>query len=217
MLHLRPASSVLICRFITLIIAFTIHEFSHALIAVQLGDSSPRREGRLSLNPLRHLDLWGMILVLTMGYGWARPVRVNQAALERNHKAGMMWVALAGPLSNFLLAALAAFLLKNRLIPPGPPTVPAWLPGPREFFTQFIRINISLMVFNLIPAAPLDGEKVAEYFIPDSMKNGWRQLQNNGYRILFVLFFILPYLGYNFGSNIIYRLTNSLYVFLMGG
>lgn len=210
-----PAAPLLISRLITLFISFTVHEFSHALAATLLGDESPRREGRLTLNPLKHLDPWGVILLLVMGYGWARPVRVNSYAVQRKNRAGMMWVSLAGPLSNFLLAAIGAFLLTHGYCAASFSGIPSWLPTPQMFLNQFIQINLSLMVFNLLPIAPLDGEKVVRYFIPDSVKSGWDSFQRNGQRIMMALFFILPYLGYNFAGRFISNVTASLYFFLM--
>ncbi len=111
MLNMNPA--LLISRIVTLLIAFTCHEFSHALAAVMLGDDTPKREGRLSLNPLRHLDLWGSILLIAAGFGYAKPVRVNAYAVTRRNKAGMVLVAAAGPFANFLLALLGAVLLRS--------------------------------------------------------------------------------------------------------
>ena len=93
----------------------------------------------------------------------------------------------------------------------------SWLPTPRVFLLQFIQINLNLMVFNLIPVAPLDGEKVFEFFVPKSMKNGWRHIQLYGRRILMLLFFLLPYAGYDFAGKAVYSVTNTLYSFLLGG
>ena len=113
MINLNPA--LLISRVVTLVIAFTFHEFSHALTAVLLGDNTPRRDGRLSLNPLRHLDIWGSLLLLTAGFGWAKPVRVSPRAVNRKTRAGMMLVAAAGPFANFLLALIALLIVNGKL------------------------------------------------------------------------------------------------------
>lgn len=215
MLNLSPA--LLITRVITLLIAFTFHEFSHAQTAVWLGDDTPRRGGRLTLNPLRHLDPWGCLLLLVAGFGWAKPVRVNPYAVTRKNKAGMMLVAAAGPCANLLLAVIAALLLRSGLIRTNIPLFGlSWMPRPAYFLSQFVWINLSLMVFNLIPLAPLDGEKVAGYFIPDSFRNTWGRIQAEGTKILMLLFFVLPYLGVNFMDNFVSGLTMMLYRILLG-
>ncbi len=215
MLNMNPA--LLISRVITLLIAFTFHEFSHALTAVMLGDNTPKRDGRLSLNPLRHLDLWGSILLIAVGFGYAKPVRVNGYAVTRKTKAGMMLVAAAGPLANFLLALLGAMLLRSGLAGNQRLFGLPWTPSPVYFLHQFIWTNISLLVFNLVPLYPLDGEKVVGYFIPDSFRNTWRNIQSHGTQILILCFFVLPYLRINFVENFISEISYSLYRILIGG
>lgn len=207
---------LLITRVLTLVIAFTIHEFSHAFWAVKLGDDTPRRDGRLTLNPLKHLDPWGCLMLLVSGFGWAKPVRVNRWALESKHKAGFMLVSLAGPLSNFVLAALAAFLLVHGFYPRWYAGA-SWFPTPAYFLSQFIFINLSLMVFNLVPLGPLDGEKVLDFFIPQGLRQVWDAIQKYGMAILLVLFFVLPYLGVNIFGDLLSPLVYSLYRLLTGG
>ena len=102
MLNISPAT--MISRIITLLIAFTIHEFSHAWVADYFGDDTPRAHGRLTLNPAVHLDLMGTLMLLFAGFGWAKPVPVNPFVLRRRSPAAMMLVSVAGPLSNLLLA-----------------------------------------------------------------------------------------------------------------
>ena len=215
MLNMNPA--LLISRVVTLLIAFTCHEFSHALTAVLLGDDTPRRDGRLSLNPLRHLDLWGSILLIAVGFGYAKPVRVNAYAVTRKNKAGMMLVAAAGPFANFLLALLGAVLLRLGLAGNQRFFGQAWMPTPVYFLHQFIWTNLSLLVFNLIPLYPLDGEKVAGYFIPGSFRGTWRKIQTYGPQILMLCFFVLPYLRIGFVENFISELSYSLYRIFVGG
>lgn len=216
MLNMNP--SLLITRVITLLVAFSVHEFSHALAAVMLGDDTPRQQGRLSLNPLRHLDPWGCLMLIFVGFGWAKPVRVNPYAVTRKNKAGMMLVAAAGPLSNLLLAILGAILLRSGWFPVNAaPFGISWLPRPSYFFTQFIWTNLSLLIFNLIPLYPLDGEKVVGYFIPESARGTWTRVQSYGQQILMLGFFVLPYLGIPFARNIVSSLSFSLYRVLLGG
>jgi len=147
-------ASTTISRIITLIIAFTLHEFAHAFTANSLGDDTPRMAGRLTLNPFAHLDLMGTLMLLMAGFGWAKPVPVNPYTLRRKSKAGLMLVSLAGPLTNLLLAVIAAIPLRFNLVPldfiSG-----RFLPTLSQFLLEFIFINLSLFLFNLIPLAPL--------------------------------------------------------------
>src|SRR3989337_1357854 len=124
MLGLDPAE--LIARAIVLIVAFTVHEFAHAFVADYFGDDTPRSQGRLTLNPLVHLDPIGSLLLLVVGFGWAQPVQINPFALERRSPAAPMLVALAGPVSNLLLAVIAAIPMRFGLIPftPGTGSLP---------------------------------------------------------------------------------------------
>jgi len=107
----------LISRIITLLIAFTFHEFAHAATATVLGDDTPKSHGRLTLNPLAHLDVMGTITLLFAGFGWAKPVPVNPYVIRRRSKAGMMLVSLAGPTANFLLGVIAALPLRFGWVP----------------------------------------------------------------------------------------------------
>ena len=215
MLNMNPA--LLISRIVTLLIAFTCHEYAHALTAVLLGDDTPRQDGRLALNPLRHLDLWGSILLIAVGFGYAKPVRVNPYAVTRKAKAGMMLTAAAGPFANLLLALLGALLLRSGFTGNNPLFGLTWMPAPSYFLRQFIWTNLSLLVFNLLPLYPLDGEKVVGYFIPDSFRTAWRKVQAHGPQILMLCFFILPYLRINFVENFVSELSYSLYRILVGG
>jgi Zn-dependent protease len=150
-------ASTLIARVIVLIVAFSFHEFAHAWTADQLGDDTPRFNGRLTLNPIAHLDPMGSLMLLLAGFGWAKPVPVNIYALNRRTPAGYMLVSLAGPLSNLILAIFGALPIRMGLVTSQP-----FL----NFFSEFIWINLILMFFNLIPLFPLDGEKVIHYFLP---------------------------------------------------
>ena len=185
--------STLISRVITLVIAFSVHEFAHAWSADQLGDDTPRNAGRLTLNPLSHLDPLGSIMLVVAGFGWAKPVPINPYALERKTAAGPMMVAAAGPLSNLLLAILAAIPFQMGLLNLG--VSGNLLPSISSFMTEFIFINLILLFFNLIPIAPLDGEKVLEYFLPPNGRATLYRLRPYGPMILLLLVFIGPFLG----------------------
>jgi len=152
-------------RILILLIAFPIHEFAHAITAYRLGDSTPKYDGRLTLNPFAHLDLFGSILILVAGLGWAKPVRFNPGSLKIDPKAGSMIVAAAGPISNVLLAVLIAWmwqLITPVLISVGVTGVASLWP----LVTTFAYINVALFFFNLIPLAPLDGFTVLRGFLP---------------------------------------------------
>lgn len=191
MIGLDPAE--LIARAFVLIIAFTVHEFSHAYVADYFGDDTPRSMGRLTLNPLVHLDPIGSLLLLVAGFGWAKPVSINPYALQRSSPAAPMLVALAGPASNLLLAALAAIPIKLgvfqiNLFSPGSQL----LPDPAFVFSWFVLLNLILMLFNLIPLFPLDGEKVLDYFLPPSGQSFLDSIRPYGSIILIVIVFAVP-------------------------
>ena len=199
MLNLNPAT--LITRIIVLLTAFSVHEFAHAWTANYFGDSTPRINGRLTLNPLAHLDPMGSLLLVVAGFGWAKPVPVNPYTLRRSAPSAMMWVAFAGPLSNFLMALLAAIPFRLNLITLDDLYASfaaqgsSFLPTPAGFLWEFITINLILMLFNLIPIPPLDGDKIVEFFLPDAWKGRMAQIRPYGPMILILLFMVGPYLG----------------------
>lgn len=190
MLNLDPAT--LISRLIVLFTALTIHEFAHAWTANYFGDSTPRQNGRLTLNPLAHLDPLGSLMLIVAGFGWAKPVPVNPYTLRRESESALMWVSLAGPLSNFILAVLAAIPFRLGLVSlyDAYTTTPHLFPSLPEFLLTFIYVNLSLMLFNLIPLAPLDGEKVAAYFLPAQWQDTFERMRPYGPMLLMALMFL---------------------------
>jgi Zn-dependent protease len=210
MLGISPV--LFITRIITLVISLTFHEFSHAWVADSLGDNTPRANGRLTLNPLRHLDPIGSLLLIVAGFGWAKPVPINGYLLQRRTPAGVMWVSLAGPASNFLLALVGAIPLRLGLV--------NFLPQSSfitNFLVGFIQINLLLMVFNLIPIAPLDGEKIAEYFLPPSWGQKMANISSYGPLILMAVIFVLPLVGIDVLGMVMYPVINTLFSLLVGG
>jgi Zn-dependent protease len=184
--------STIIARIITLVVALTIHEFAHAWSADQLGDDTPRMQGRLTLNPLAHLDPIGSLMLLVAGFGWARPVQVNPYTLRRSNPAGMVIVAAAGPFSNLLLAILAAIPFRAGLLSA------SFNAGfVSNLFLDFIWINLILLFFNLIPIFPLDGEKIADYFLPPQGQRILDQLRPYGPIILMGLIVLGNFGGLN--------------------
>ncbi|MEP7357349.1 MAG: site-2 protease family protein [Anaerolineales bacterium] len=181
----------IISRILTLVIAFTIHELSHAVTADRLGDDTARRLGRISLNPLVHLDPIGSLLLIFAGFGWAKPVPVNPYNLRNGPQMGMATVAAAGPISNFIMALLAAIPFRLGLLPFfGGGALGGIVPTPSQFLLDFIEINLVLMLFNLIPIAPLDGSKILRGFAPRSWEPILATLEQWGPFLLLALVFL---------------------------
>ncbi|MFQ5861012.1 MAG: site-2 protease family protein [Dehalococcoidia bacterium] len=166
-------------------IAITVHEFSHALASYRLGDLTATRLGRLSLNPLRHLDPAGTVLLFLVGFGWGKPVPVNPYAL-RNGRTGMAVVSAAGPLSNIVTAALFALPLRLGLLPWRSPlffdgSFRGGLEGAVGVLVGFVIFyNLILAMFNLLPLFPLDGSKVALGILPRDLAVGFARLEAYG-------------------------------------
>lgn len=205
--------SDLVTYLITLVVAITVHEFAHAKTADSFGDTTPRMNGRVTLNPLPHLDPIGSLMMVFAGFGWGRPVPVNPFALNKRSPAALMWVSLAGPLSNFGLAVLAAIPLRLGLA--SDTAVQPFLPSSYQFLSSFIFINLFLMLFNLVPLAPLDGDKIAEYFFPPFLSRILTAIRPYGPMVLILLLFVLPMLGFNFIGEVIYPPLNRLYLLLL--
>ena len=213
MLNLSP--SLLISRIITLLIALTVHEFSHAFVADRFGDDTARNAGRLTLNPLKHLDVIGSLMLLFVGFGWAKPVPINPWKLRQHSRSAVMWVSLAGPGSNLLMAIIGALILRTGLLPTT--AAVSFLPSPTAFLLTFIVINLLLMLFNMIPVAPLDGEKILEYLLPEPLRNGFIKIQPYGPLILLVLMFVLPRFGIDIISWFMNPALSGLSKILIGG
>ncbi len=205
---------ILISRIITLLVAFSFHEFAHAASADALGDTTPRMHGRLTLNPLAHLDPMGTIALLFVGFGWAKPVPINPYALRRKTRAGVMLVSIAGPASNLLLAMLAAIPLRLRWVPLGMPSgliLPSW----SDFLLEFLFVNLALFLFNIIPLAPLDGEKVITFFLPDHWVEFYDRIRPYSPIILLMIIFVLPMFGLDLVNLIIRQPLMGLARFLV--
>lgn len=167
------------------LIALTGHEFAHALVSTKLGDPTPRYEGRLTLNPLAHLDITGTILMILTGFGWAKPVGVNPMYYD-DRKKGMALTAIAGPIANFIMA-FAGVLVGTLLLVMGNRL--EWSYSVMEninmIFYLFAFRNLCFMVFNLIPIPPLDGAKVLGLFVPD--RTYYTILQYERYSIILIM------------------------------
>ncbi len=177
--------SQLIVLVLLLGVAFPIHELAHALTARQLGDDTSERLGRITLNPLAHLDPFGTLLFALTGFGWAKPVPVNTYRLRGNPRTSFAVVALAGPISNLLLAALFALLFRLTLPFANRDSLPTDVL--LFAFSVAVQLNIFLAFFNLIPIPPLDGSRLLTALLPDQGQAWMDQLERYGFIILIAL------------------------------
>lgn len=152
---------------IALLVAFSVHESSHAWVANLLGDPTAKEAGRISLNPLAHLDPLGTLMMLLVGVGWGTPVPVDANRLRYGPKTGMALVGAAGPAANFALAILLAIPLRLRLVPFRPWGVVGLSISWGDFAFWLIWFNLMLGLFNLLPFPPLDGSRILGFFLPD--------------------------------------------------
>jgi Zn-dependent protease len=173
---------------IGVLLCLSVHELCHGLAAYALGDPTAKRMGRLSVNPIRHLDPIGSLMLLVAGFGWARPVQVDPRYFE-NPKRDMALVALAGPVSNFVLAFLMVGGLKFTLSPGN--FVPTGTVGLFLFYLFFstATMSIGLGIFNLVPIPPLDGSKVLASFLPSRFY--WQLMQIERYGMFILLFLVM--------------------------
>lgn len=189
--------SEIIFMLVALLIAITVHEFSHAWLADQFGDPTPRLAGRVTLNPLAHLDLIGTFFLIFFKFGWGKPVPVNSRFFRHPHQESAL-VSLAGPFANFFVALLIAgffYLFRNAM--PYPLFV---------FLMTVFDLNLVLGIFNLVPLPPLDGSKVLGLFVPKRFEHVYERFLNYGmiYTMLFLLFdfIVMPDLiGYSLVSR----------------
>jgi Zn-dependent protease len=175
-----------------LLFALTLHEFAHGFIADRLGDPTARLAGRLTLNPLSHLDPLGTIAFFFIKFGWAKPVPVN-AGYFRNPKQDMLWVALAGPVTNFGLAIISAILTKIAWLIAGllpySRVMEAVLLPLSAMLVASVWINLVLAIFNILPIPPLDGGRILAGLLPDRLAEPYRQVERYGFIIILILAF----------------------------
>lgn len=175
----------MVTRLAAVLLCLTVHESCHGLAAYALGDPTARREHRLSLNPLRHIDWFGLLMMFVAGFGWAKPVPVNPNYFKKP-KQGMALTALAGPVSNFMLALL--MLLAARIFC----DVAAYSEANQrilDFLLMVALLSIGLGLFNLLPIPPLDGSKVLFAVLPDGAYNQLMRYERYGMLLLFALVF----------------------------
>ncbi len=175
-------------RIIAILISLPVHEFAHGYCAKLLGDTTAEQQGRLTLNPLKHLDPIGVIAMLTVGFGWANPVPINTSNFTKP-KRDMAIVALMGPISNLVLAIIGVCLFKITSIVFIINNSQLWLYYFKVFFNYFAIINITLAVFNLIIVPPLDGSRLVIYFLPQKYYDIFMRFEYLGTIVVFALLF----------------------------
>jgi Zn-dependent protease len=211
-MELQPFFLKISIMLVPALMAITCHEVSHGYIADKFGDGTARSMGRLTLNPIKHMDIIGTLMVFIVGIGWAKPVPVNFNNL-RHPKRDMVWVAAAGPITNFLLAFFSALAMRVLVyagagIPEGSPL--AAVVDPITLMLAFsVYINLLLAIFNLIPVPPLDGGRVAVGLLPCGLSNALAKVERFGMLIIIALVFFTDAFSYvispalNFAVNLL--------------
>ncbi len=209
-----------------LLLVLTIHEASHALVANALGDPTPKSMGRLSLNPFAHLEPLGVAMILLLGLGWGKPVRIDVEKLKPGPKVGMMLVAIAGPISNFLLALPLSILLRLKIFPLyGNIRIPLdFLPfdiqavyfGLGPLLMWIVWLSLALGVFNLLPLAPLDGSRLWQVLLPTKIYFQFARYEIFGLFIVLGLILTDRFFGTNILASILYPPISALWRLFVG-
>ncbi len=186
--YLFSQPAIFVAFLAAIVLALAFHEYAHAYLAYRLGDTTAADAGRLTLNPLAHLDLVGTLCLVLVGFGWGKPVPVNEGNL-RNRRWGGLWVSLAGPLSNVALALAVGAV--SRLLGSSVGELVA------VFFVFFAGINLVLAAFNLLPVPPLDGSSILFSLLPYRFRGLETQLRRNGLWIILGLVLVFNVANWN--------------------
>lgn len=187
MINILFSSPLLFLVYIAaLLVAIAVHEFSHAFVADYLGDPTPRLQGRLKLNPLVHIDSFGLLFLLLFGFGWGKPVQFDPYNLKHPRKDAAL-ISIAGPMSNLIIAIILSGILRLLLLFDQQAlfTIGSFILAP------FITLNVVLGVFNILPIHPLDGFKIVGGILPEERAREWYQLERYG--LIFLLMLIFPF------------------------
>lgn len=198
----------IVATLLAVLIAITFHETAHGYVAYRLGDPTAKNAGRLTLNPLAHMDPIGALLMLIAGFGWAKPVPVNPFYFRGDRTKGMMLVSIAGPITNLVLSFAAYFIL---VAGQGFSSIPFL----GEFLQYCVTLNVYLAVFNLIPIPPLDGSKILAGFLPKSTAYKYlTTVEQYGFLILMllILFHVTDYILIPIANGILKCFTFLLYL-----
>lgn len=201
---------IFVLSVISLLLAISIHEFSHAYVADILGDPTPRLQGRLKLNPFVHIDPTGILFLLFFGFGWGKPVEFDPYNLKNPRKDAAL-ISIAGPTSNFILAILLSILLKLSIfLQLNILTIIGYY-----LFVPMIQLNLILGVFNLLPIHPLDGFKIVGGILPEEKAHEWYSLQKYGW--IFLILLIVPFGSSSMLDGLIRPIINFLSTLLIPG
>ncbi len=195
---------------VALVIGITVHEFSHAWSAAQLGDHTARHQGRLTLNPVAHLDPIGTILIVVAGFGWGKPTPVSPSNIRIGARPGMAAVALAGPVSNLVVAALAALPVRLGALSLASGGIDA------QFLQALVLLNLMLAVFNLLPVAPLDGFKIALGVLPRAIAIPFERTERFGIVILLLIVLADSFLNTGILSRILFPAISTMARLFLG-
>ncbi|MFZ3101477.1 MAG: site-2 protease family protein [Desulfitobacteriaceae bacterium] len=192
----------LIANIPALMIGFAFHEFAHAWVADYLGDPTPRSQGRLTLNPIVHLDVFGTLMALLYRFGWAKPVQINPHYFRGDPVRGRMFVSLAGPVMNLVIAFLSTILWGFTVQFLQGST---WLPVVSQIFSAIVLMNLGLGIFNLLPIPPLDGFAVLGGLLPRQLARKLDVLEQYGMIILVIVLFT------NVLGTILYPIVKAIF------
>lgn len=193
-----------------ILVAITVHEFAHAWTSDRLGDPTARLQGRVSLNPLAHLDPLGTLMLVLFRFGWGKPVPFDPFNL-RNPRRDAALISFAGPAADLILAVILSVLIRLGHVFLGPAAAILQL-----VLTPFITLAVILAIFNLIPIHPLDGGKVLVGLLPEKLAYQWDEFLNR-YGFIIILFLIIPFFGFSLISSIIFPIVNMILSLLLPG